>query len=151
MKKLLIILLVCLFITGCSSNKTKEAKTLEDFKNVATENGFMVDDNNFAYSNATYIEGAMMANLDDIDFEMIIYSNADYANQVQEQHIKSFATLRHTGAFIEKEKGANYYKYALISNNRYMVSIRVDNTLLFTKVMIDDKGKIDSVINGLGY
>lgn len=151
MKKLLVILVFCMFITGCSSNKTREVKTLDDFKNIAMENNFLVDDNNFAYSSVDYIEASMVAKLDDAKIEMVVYSNAEYASQVQEEQISSFATLKHTGAFIEKEKGANYYDYVLISNNRYMVTTRIDNTLIFTKAMLEDKDVISKIIDGLGY
>lgn len=151
MRKLLMILVICVFITGCGSNKTREVKTLDDFKNIAIENNFSVDDNDFAYSHADYIEASMVAKLNDVEIEMVVYTNADYASQVQEQQIDGFATLKHTGAFIEKEKGANYYDYVLISNNRYMVTTRIDNTLIFTKAMIADKDIVSKIIDGLGY
>lgn len=153
MKKLGIYLLIimCLFITGCGEEKTKTVNTLEEFERVSTENGFSVENNIRVYAGASYILEAKIAKYDDVEIEMIKYSDSDYASQVQEQQIESFNLLKSTGAFVEKEKGANYYNYVLVSNNRYMVSTRIDNTLIFAKCMIEDRESVEAVINSLGY
>ena len=152
MKKLFLLLLVCLLITGCGSNKTREVATLTDFDNVSQNNGFTVTTNLDRYNGITYItESALAVYENDVEIEMVVYSSSDYASQVQEQQIESFSTLKSTGAFTEKEKGANYYEYALISNNRYMVSTRIDNTLIFAKVKLEHRDLVESVINSLGY
>ena len=153
MKKISVYLLIiiCLFITGCGSDKKKNAITLDEFESAAELEGFNVIDNMDGYVNVSYILESKVAKYDDIEIEMIKYSDSDYASQVQEQQVQSFNMLKSTGAFVEKEKGSNYYKYALISNNRYMISTRVDDTLIFAKVMLEERENIDKVINELGY
>lgn len=153
MKKLfcILIMVLCLLITGCGNDKTRTVKTLDDFGNSATNEGFSVKDNMISYVNVDYILESRVATYDDIEIEMIKYSNSDYAMQVQEQQIESFNLLKSTGAFVEKEKGSNYYEYVLVSNNRYMVSTRIDDTLIFSKVMLTDREIVEKIIDSLGY
>ena len=133
MKKRYFILLglvICLILTGCGGG-SKEVKSTSDFDTVASNNGFTVNDNMSTYSGNDYITGAMVATTSDIIIEMVIYDSVENANKVQEGQIDSFNLLKSTGASEKKDKGDNYYKYFLISNNYYMVSSRVDNTLIF--------------------
>ena len=152
-KNLIICLLfiMCLFITGCGEDKIKTAATVDDFSNVLVSKGFTVVDNMNAYSGVDYILEAKKAVYDDIEMEMIKYTDSDTANKVQENHIESFDLLKSTGAHAKKDKGSNYYSYALVSNNRYMVTTRIDNTLIFCKVMVEDKEFVEEILESLGY
>ena len=146
-----LLLLLCLFMTGCGEEKSKTAVTLDNFSNIVSGKGFTVTDNMNGYSDVDYILNSKFAVYDDIEIEMVEYSNSDYANKVQEGHIESFDLLKSTGAHVKKDKGSNYYSYSLVSNNRYMVSTRVDNTLIFCKVMLDDKEIVEEILTELGY
>ena len=153
MKKRYFILLglvICLILTGCGGG-SKEVKSTSDFNTVASNNGFTVNDNMSTYSGNDYITGAMVATTSDITIEMVIYDSVENANKVQEGQIDSFNLLKSTGASEKKDKGDNYYKYFLISNNYYMVSSRVDNTLIFCKTLLTNKEEVDKVLDELGY
>ena len=153
MKKRYFILLglvICLILTGCGGG-SKEVKSTSDFDMVASNNGFTVNDNMSTYSGNDYITGAMVATTSDITIEMVIYDSVENANKVQEGQIDSFNLLKSTGASEKKDKGDNYYKYFLISNNYYMVSSRVDNTLIFCKTLLTNKEEVDKVLDELGY
>ena len=45
----------------------------------------------------------------------------------------------------------SFFYVMIISNNKYMASTRIDNTLIFCKVMVEDKELVESLINELGY
>lgn len=153
MKKRYFILLglvICLILTGCGGG-SKEVKSTSDFNTIASNNGFTVNDNMSTYSGNDYITGAMVATTSDITIEMVIYDSVENANKVQEGQIDSFNLLKSTGASEKKDKGDNYYKYFLISNNYYMVSSRVDNTLIFCKTLLTNKEEVDKVLDELGY
>lgn len=153
MKKRYFILLglvICLILTGCGGG-SKEVKSTSDFNTVASNNGFTVNDNMSTYSGNDYITEAMIATTSDITIEMVIYDSMENANKVQEGQIDSFNLLKSTGASEKKDKGDNYYKYFLISNNYYMISSRVDNTLIFCKTLLTNKEEVDKVLDELGY
>ena len=109
MKKLSICLLIIisLFITGCG-NKTKVAITLEDFSQAATDKHFvvMLED----YTGVNYINEARVASMEGIEIQMINYTEAKYAETVQNEQIESFNLLKTTGAWEKKDNGKNYYR-----------------------------------------
>lgn len=153
MKKIYLtfILILCIFISGCS-NTSKEVITNETFANNATSNNFTYEDNLTSYSNYNYILSAYIAKYnEDISIEFITYDTEDNAKKVQESQIKGFNTLKSTGAAETKDKGKNYYKYILISNNYYMISSRIDNTLVFCKTPLTNKDTVEKLITSIGY
>lgn len=149
MKKLALIVLV-LFMTGCSSNKVKTAVNINSFENVVLSNNLSINKGSTSYDNVSYITDYSQVILGEA-FEMIVYSDSEDADKVQKSHIESFNLLKSTAAQEIRDKGKNYYHYALISNGRYMVSTRVDNTLIFAKVLLQDKDTVDNILNELGY
>ena len=153
MKKLFIYFLIfgCLLITGCGEEKSKVAVTTDEFDNICTDNGFTVNDNTLLYEDYDYIIDSSLADLDNIQIEMIQYTDSESAEKVLESHIESFNLLKSSGAAEKNYKGDNYHKYFLVSNNRYMISVRVDDTLIFCKTMLTNKEKVDKVFEELGY
>lgn len=153
MKKFIMCLLFigCLFITGCGSNKVKEAATVLDFMDVLEEKNFTVTDNLESYEGLDYILESKIAEYEDIKIEMVRYIDSDNAEKSLKNHKKSFDLVKSTGALENVEKGKNYHSYSLVSNGRYMISSRIDNTLIFTKVMLEDKEVVEEILTELGY
>ena len=152
MKKISLVLLgfFCLFLTGCGG-ETKEVKTLNDFETSGTNNGFTVTDNLLSYNNAKYITGSYVAALDDTQVEMVIYDTEANAKKAQDNQIKSFKNIKSSGATGSSKKGENYYSFTLISNGYYMVTSRIDNTLIFSKTLIENKDKVTTLLDSLDY
>ena len=146
-----LLFVMCLFITGCGENKVKEVATVNDFSVAAENKSFVVSDNTTLYGNVDYIISSTKAIYEDIEIEMVEYSDSESAEKAQENHIESFNLLRSTGAHEVKDKGSNYYHYSLVSNGRYMVSSRIDNTLIFCKVMLEDKETVEEILDELDY
>ena len=137
---LTVILILCIFISGCS-NSSKEVITSETFANNATSNNFTYEDNLTSYSNYNYILSAYIARYnEDISIEFITYDTEDNAKKVQESQIKGFNTLKSTGAAETKDKGKNY-----------MISSRIDNTLVFCKTPLTNKDNVEKLITSIGY
>lgn len=155
MKKINLFLLAicCLLFTGCGNNiKNKDVKTIDDFNKVATNNNFKIKDNKESYAEQDYIIKASIATYGtDITIEMIEYDNVENTIKVQEGQINSFILLKSTGATEKNIKGDNYRKHYLISNNHYMISTRVENTLIFSKTLLTNKDKVDAILDELGY
>ena len=153
MKKLFIcfLLVMCLLTTGCGEEKTKSLISLDEFNNISTNNGFSIEDNSSSYKDYNYITGSRLALSGDVQVEMIQYTDSESAEKVLEAHIESFNLLKSSGAAEKNINGDNYHKYFLVSNNRYMISVRVDNTLIFCKTMLTNKEKVDKLFDELGY
>lgn len=145
----LLLIIICLLITGCSSNETKEVATLDEFSTSARNNNFTIVTD--LYEDVDYILDSAKASYDDIEIEMVQYTDSEYATKAQDSHIENFDLRRSTGAHEIKEKGKNYYSYELISNGRYMFSIRVGETLLFGSTLLEDKEIVQKIIDELGY
>lgn len=151
-KIILSLLIITILLTGCTSNKTKTKIDNIKFTNTAISQGYTVTDNTQKYQDTTYITSSTLAKIsDEHEIEMVIYDSEETASKAQEQHINSFNLLKSSGSTINKESGKNYYHYEMISNNYYMISTRIDNTLIFSKVKLSDKDKVISVINNLDY
>lgn len=155
MKKISLYMLcfICLMLVGCGNNKTKEIGTLDKFQSACVANGFSYEDRLSEYQaqNITYITGAIRGILEDATIEMVIYDSAESADKTQKQHIASFMNIKGTGATAHKDKGKNYYKFSMVSNGYYMVSSRIDNTLIFSKTLLANKEKIESILNEMNY
>lgn len=164
MKKLSIYLLIlgCLFITGCGEDKVKEVATIDEFDTAVMSKNFSISDED-KYPDVDYILDYSVAYYDgngngysdndttDILIEMVKYSDSDYADKAQSNHIESFNLLKTTAAYEENDKGSNYYRYVLVSNNRYMISVRVDDTLVFCKTMLQNKELVDEIFDEIDY
>lgn len=151
MKKILIVAIgILVFLTGCGGG-SKTVITSDDFITSMSNEGFTVSSNGDSYSDSDYIIDARIAVLDDISIEMITYDTADNAQKVLETHIESSQARKSTAASEQKQKGENYYRYSLASNGYYIVSSRVDNTLIFCITNLDSKEKVDSAFEALGY
>lgn len=149
-KSFLIVLILSLVCIGCTSNKEKVVASYDNITNVMTQNGFTVTDNSSSY-NSPYITGAYLITKDDIVIEFVQYDTEENAEKVVASHIESFNLLKSTGATHKDDKGKNFHKYFLISNNKYMTSVRVDNTVMFSKTSLANKDAIEKVFNELGY
>ena len=153
MKKinLLVLVLFCLVITGCTSNKSKDVGTLSNFETTCVNNGLNVSDNMEEYKDVDYVSEAKVAVLDDMRIQMVIYDDSENAENVLNDHISSFMTMKGSGSVINKDKGKNYYHFDMISNGYYMVTSRIDNTLIFTKTPVKNKEIIDNIFIELNY
>jgi len=151
MKKrgIFLFVLVLLLVTGCG-NKVKEVGSLDNFRYITTEKGLSVEDNMSSYT-ADYLKGALIAKNDDLTIEMVVYDTSDNASKVQDGHVSSFANMKSTNNVIKKDSGKNYYKYTMITNGYYLVTSRIDNTLIFTKTLLESKEMVDNILENMGY
>lgn len=153
MKKIEIyfLIIICLFITGCGKDKVKVVTTLDNFNTVLVSKNFTVNSNMNAYESVDYIVDSKKAYLDDIEIEMLEYTDSDYSKKVHDNQIESFNLLKNTGAYELNDEGSNYYRYELVSNGYFMISTRVDNTLIYCKTLLENKETVEEIFNELGY
>lgn len=146
---LAIILVVCL--VGCASNNEKVVTDVTKVSEVLTNNGFAVVDDGELYKNESYVLKAVSGSYGDAEISFIEYSDGETAEKVLEGHIETFSLRKSTGASTVNQKGKNYHKYILISNNYYMRSVRVDNTLIFCNTPLTNKDIVEKVFDAIDY
>lgn len=153
MKKigLLFIVIFCLFLTACGEKEEKTVKGLSEFSVISANLGFDVASNMDNYTDVDYISDSMIATLDDMSVEMVIYDSEENAIKAQDNQIDTFNKMKGSGANVDNDKGKNYHKYTMITNGYYMVSSRVDNTLIFSRIPVDNKDKVESILEQLEY
>ena len=151
--KYLFLCFICLLLVGCASKDSKEVGTLEAFKESCTNNGLEAKDKleDYQQQNVDYITGSILSTLDDLTIEMVIYDSIDTASKIQKQHIASFINMKSSAATTNNSKGKNYYRFSMISNGYYMVSSRIDNTLIFSKTPLANKEKVEAILNDMNY
>ena len=150
--KYLFVGVICLLLVGCgASDESKNVGSLSDFESIASNNNFVIEDNMSNYIDVNYITEAKIATLDDVIVEMIVYTDIDSTKKVQDGQIDSFRKIKNTGVTEHKDEGKNYYKFWMVSNGYYVVSSRVDNTLIFCKTMLKNKEKIEAILDSMNY
>ena len=150
MKKIIILLFAILLITGCSSNKELNEFTTNSFYDAATKYDLEVTSNVENYLDIEKYADAHIAKKDNkINIELVKYTSEENAEEIVKSHIRSFNMLKSTGASEINETGKNYHKYVLVSNNYYMVSIRINESVLFCKTKIDNKETVENVLKEL--
>lgn len=148
----IILLLIIAFIsTGCGNSKTKEVTDVETFTTSATTAGFTVSDNSDTYQEYNYVLSSTVAIIDELNIEMVVYDTTENAKKSQEQQIEKFNLLKSANAIIKKDEGQNYYRYIMVANGKYMITSRIDNTLIFCKTDTDNSEKVEKLFDTLGY
>ena len=150
MKKIVLGIIVLFLVCGCG-NKEKVAKETSDFETVCSNNKYVSKDIMEEYRSKDYITKAVKCTINEGELEMIVYDTDETAKKIQDKQIEIFNNLRSTGNIIKKETGKNYYKYTMVSNGYYMVSSRIDNTVIFTKITLDEKENIDELLSDIEY
>ena len=153
MKKLKILLAIVLMgcLVGCASNEEKVAVDTNKVTDVLTANGFAVVDDSAKYKNESYVLKSITGKYGNAEIAFIEYSSADTAEKVLEEQIEKFSLRKSTGASTTNKKGKNFHKYILISNNYYMRSVRVENTLIFCNLPLSNKDLVEKLFNAIAY
>ena len=147
--KYLVVIFMCLLLVGCGGKK--EVGTVDSFEKASTDNKFIFLDNLGSYPDVDYIKEAKKAILDSTVVEMIVYKDEKNAKKVQEEQIENFKTIKNTATTEHKDDGRNYYKFWMVSNGYYMVSSRIDNTLVFCKTQLENKEKVEALLKKMNY
>ena len=154
--KVLLLGVICLLLVGCgtkSKNKeeSKETTLINNFEEVSTKNEFIFLDNKGAYPDDKEVVDAKKAILDDVVVEMVIYKDNKSAEKAQDKQIKDYKEEANESAKENKKEGKNSYKYILEYDDFYIVSSRIDNTVVFCRTVNQNKKKVDAILKELKY
>lgn len=154
--KVLLLGVICLLLVGCGTKskdkeESKETTLINNFEKASVKNEFIFLDNKGSYLDNNNVINAKKAILDDVVVEMVIYKDKKSAEKAQDEQIKNYKNEANESAKEKKKEGKNSYKFILEYDNFYIVSSRIDNTIVFCRTVNQNKKKVDAVLKELKY
>ncbi len=144
--KLLVIALACLFLVGCAT--TKEPITGDEFVERTKKAGFTAIDIKESYS--TFATNAYLINS---DFKAIFIESRNVydVEGVFLDECKNVNFKLTQDAKIKNDSGKNWASYYATDIGQYFYVAFVDNTYLYVEGKEDNKERIESFIDSIGY
>lgn len=151
-----LILIMIFALTGCGSlNRT--AINTDTFISTAESKEYEVIDILEEYKDIEAIEKATVA-LKSEDGENILYQiefyeldAADSAMLMFNENKDLFESKTSTAVMETTVNLGNFSKYSVISNGKYMVVSRIDNTIVFVDVDKEYKDTVNEFLEAIGY
>lgn len=131
--------------------KEKVSITVEEFKDIFKEKGYIVEDVKKQMEQYSYVEKAYIAAKDDHQIEFYVLSNDEYAIGFYNTNKSIFENSKGNTSAASTIGINNYSKYSLTTNNKYKCVSRVDNTVLYVDVNTDVKNEVKDIIKEIGY
>lgn len=156
MKKIKIVmvfslLLTVFLLTGCFNKKPISA---DQFRSVMESNKFKITDATHQFSSFSFVKKVFVASEQNYKYQIEFFEfsgdvNAKAAFDSNKSNFESFKNS------VSKERieinGKDYNKYQIISNGKYMLTIRAKNIVLFVNASDKYSKEIKGYIKKLGY
>lgn len=144
--------LVCLLgFSGCGKNKTPVSA--DEFCTKLEAKGFYVTDSTSSYSQYKEITESYIALSPDYKYqiEFIVADSVSNASYLYNTNKSKFELSKGNFSKNKSIEMANYATYTMVSNGKYQVVSRIDNTLVYVNVDEAYKDDVQSILNELGY
>jgi len=146
MKRIVIVLFLLLMV-GCAKNDV----TLNDFIEIGTFNGYIIEENKKGYENYDYINTIYYAinreNAYDIQF--LELKNDDYAKRFFETNKEEISKLRGNNTYVKTISLSNYSLYHLENDTSYMLVLRSKNNIIYIDASIGYIKEIEEFLEEL--
>lgn len=157
MKKLKSLLAIALCITcllgfsGCGKKKT--SITADEFCSKLESKGFIVSDSTSAYSQYKDITESYIAISSNYKYqiEFIVADSTSGATYLYNTNKNIFEQSKGSFSKNKSIEMANYATYSILTNGKYQVVSRIDNTLVYANVDEQYKDDVQSILSELGY
>lgn len=140
-------------ITGCGGeSEPKTAITTKDFIKKAEKEGLIVADLKDQFSTVEYIkEATTAASSDGWQVEFYVIDKKKNAKTMYESIDIDFQTMETKKRRKRTDKGKNFNKVEYDTDQHYGMITRVDNTIVYVKVLKESKKDVQAFIEKLGY
>lgn len=140
------------------SSKTEESTgyvelSSEDFASIAQECGYTINDITDTMESYSYIQKAVMAVSEDSTYEVEYYEFTDESsafNFFDNKESAIYMAIGSKGTYDDTETD-EYAKYYGTSDTLYCTVFKIGNTVVCADVKIENKEKLDNVLEKLGY
>lgn len=152
MKKItiaVISILILFTLTGCGN---KKVITVEAFEEASKKHGNEVIDITDQYQNYDNVEKVMISKSnEDWNVELYILNTKESASSMFNLNKETFEKEKKEINSQSSSSFGNYETYTLISNDYYMHTCRIENTLLYVKTKKENKEAVQKLIKDLEY
>lgn len=143
------VILVFSLFTGCGTEKV--AKTADEFKAIAEEKGYVVNDDT-GTADPAVMEKILVATKDDAyQVEFYDFTSADEAKELFDYIANALDGQYSVKTLTKKVSVSDYNYYGFESGNVFMVVIRVDDTVFYSGVAKEYKEAVNEIIEIMGY
>ncbi len=148
--KLSLLLVVLLLLTACGL--TKNAITVDEFKEKADAKGLIVVDVKEQFAEYDHIETATVAASNKgWQIEHYTLSNNKEASKMFNKNLKIFEASKGSSSKQNNIEIGNYRKFELETNGKYQVIIKSKNIFIYVDTYNEHKDEIKDFIKELGY
>jgi len=150
MKKLIIVIVIFLCL-GCG--KISSPLTLEEFQDECDKNELYFYDISENFKESEKIIQAGMASTSVWHIEFYIFNDEDDAKEAYDTNKEDFLEIKkESSTYSDSDKEYNNKNtYSLITNTTYYYVSRIDETLIYVKVPVENRGRVKKFVEELGY
>ncbi len=147
MKKMLILLIICLISIGCSYDNLNKEKFVE----MAEFNGYILEHNKEEYANYSYVLDVYYAVNRDYEYyiELLELESNEYANSFFNVNRKEIENVQTSNSYIKQKNFTNYNLYHVETDTDYMLVIRSNKLILYVTAPINYINEIEDFLNEL--
>jgi len=149
---LILFFLISAVISYFLATGDHEGSSLENFKEYMQENGYALEDKVLTSPNYSYLEHYYIANKKNINYSIIYIVSSDdnilnnYYSSIKQTMTSNLNNKTNLDITLN-----NFNKYSTLSNIKYNVVAKTDNTILYTSANAVYKDNIDKIFRDLGY
>lgn len=150
LKSVLVVLsILCLFITGCGNKKSITAK---EFKSILEQEKFEVIDMTKEVTNDDIVK-IYIAVDSNKKYQFVFYEtrNSSLVKELFTENQNSLESRKHSGYAETTLSLFNYNKYTLNTGGYYFVVSRINNTLVLAQSTSKDKKHLQAILKKIGY
>lgn len=150
---ILFCIITCITLTSCSIGKRKDSITPDTFCSKMQDKSFTIVDSTEQFSSTDGVQNVYIAIAPNYTYQIEFYELSDdsQAEESYEKNIQTFEKSKTNVSSNTEVKLANYAKYTLLSNGKYMVISRINNTFIYVNADSDYKDDIDDILSNFGY
>lgn len=142
-------LLILLGVTGCGNKKAISTST---FKSITEENNYITSDVTNQSISYEYVNEATVAQSSEgFQIEFYVLDSESNAINMFNTNKDIFESYKGNTSTETSSNIGNNTIYTLTSNGYYMHLCRVDNTLLYVRVLDSYKDSVKDIIKKIGY
>lgn len=149
--KTLILLILCVLLSACSSNKT--AISIDEFKEKMRDDSYYVVNSKEQFSEYDYIIDSYIAINSNKTFQIEFYKLSDIDNSVAFYNYNKdiFDASKTSNSAYTDVNLNNISKYTLTTEDSYKVLSRIDDTVIYVNTNKEYKDEIKSILKKIGY